>query len=284
MEQGLYLCFNPACNESGTILGLVCRLTKRNHFEALRFLAKQSTVETDIVEDLDSIFTKKIEPFSQAKLDELHAALFGSDGHRYMKKRGFEDSTLDYFRIGYSESKRMVTVPVHTYDGIPIGLVGRSIESKKFKNSKGLPRQETLFNIHRAKKTSDTVIFVEASFDVMRLHQAGYPNAVALLGGGISPSQFALINRHFSKVIIMPDNDDPEDHKNPNCYKCKAECLGHSPGIELGKKLAAGLKNKEVFWTKPIDDCKDACDMTDEQINEAVQNRESELERQLARL
>jgi DNA primase len=282
MEKGIFYCFNPGCGESGTILGLVCRLTRRNRFEALRFLSKKGQDDSNIIEDLDSIFNKEPVLFSQEKLDELNRAFPGSEGHEYMKNRGFEDDTLKYFHIGYSDNKRMVTVPVHSYDGKPLGLVGRSIDTKKFKNSVGLPRQETLFNIHRAKREGGSVIFVEASFDVMRLFQAGFPNAVALLGAGLSPTQFALINRHFAKVTIMTDNDDPADHMNENCRKCINECVGHSPGKILGKKLAAGLINKEIYWSLPIEGCKDPCDMTDDQINHAVKNSESDLERLLA--
>ncbi len=70
-----------------------------------------------------------------------------------------------YFELGYSENMGMVTVPVHSPDGMAIGIVGRSIEGKAFKNSTNLPKSKTLFNIHRAKKIGDQVIVVESSFD-----------------------------------------------------------------------------------------------------------------------
>jgi DNA primase len=37
-SKGLYLCFNPSCDASGTILELVKEVSHRNDFEALRFI------------------------------------------------------------------------------------------------------------------------------------------------------------------------------------------------------------------------------------------------------
>jgi DNA primase len=98
----------------------------------------------------------------------------------------YNQKSLYYFELGYSENMGMVTVPVHSPDGMPIGIVGRSIEGKAFKNSTNLPKSKTLFNIHRAKKIGDHVIIVESSFDAIRVHQAGFPNVVATLGGFLS--------------------------------------------------------------------------------------------------
>jgi hypothetical protein len=36
--KGLYLCFNPSCDASGTILELVKEISHRNDFEAMRFI------------------------------------------------------------------------------------------------------------------------------------------------------------------------------------------------------------------------------------------------------
>ena len=158
----------------------------------------------------------------------------------------------------------MVVTPVHSPDGIPIGIVGRSIEGKTFKNSTNLPKSKTLFNVHRAKKIGDNVIVVESNFDAIRIHQAGFPNVVATLGGFLSTDQHNLLNRYFNKITIMTDAD--------------------LAGRELGLGIANRLKNKDILWASYEygkiypHDAKDAGDMTDEEIKACIKNSVSDIE------
>jgi DNA primase len=158
----------------------------------------------------------------------------------------------------------MVTVPVHSPDGMPIGIVGRSIEGKVFKNSTNLPKSKTLFNLNRAKKIGDQVIVVESSFDAIRVHQAGFPNVVATLGGFLSTEQHNLLNRHFNKITIMTDSD--------------------VAGRELGYSIANKLKFKDLLWASCEygkiypHGAKDAGDLTDEEIKACIKNSVSDME------
>lgn len=259
-QKGLYLCFNPSCGASGTIVELVKNMTHRNEFEALRFIisAQKESVahfEDELAEILDD--KPEFEEFSQETLDRLHQGMT-DDGRVYLNGRGINDESIDHFKLGYSQNQRMVIVPVHSPDGIPVGLVGRSIEGKSFKNSTGLPRNKTMFNIHRARRASSTAIVVESSFDAIRVHQSGYPNVIATLGGSMSKINLNNINRNFNKVIIMTDAD--------------------TAGRELGKTIASSLKNKEILWAHYSNDmlyphdAKDVGDMTEKEIRTCIEN------------
>lgn len=259
-QKGLYLCFNPSCGASGTIVELVKNMTHRNEFEALRFIiaAQKESVakfEDELAEILDD--KPEFEEFSQETLDRLYNGMT-NEGREYLNGRGINDESIDHFKLGYSQSQRMVIVPVHSPDGIPVGLVGRSIEGKSFKNSTGLPRNKTMFNIHRARRASSTAIVVESSFDAIRVHQSGYPNVIATLGGSMSKINLNNINRNFNKVIIMTDAD--------------------TAGRELGKTIASSLKNKEILWAHYSNDmlyphdAKDVGDMTEEEIRTCIEN------------
>ena len=259
-QKGLYLCFNPSCGASGTIVELVKNMTHRNEFEALRFIisAQKESVakfEDELAEILDD--KPEFEEFSQETLDRLHKGMI-DEGRTYLNNRGINDESIDHFKLGYSQTQRMVIVPVHSPDGIPVGLVGRSIEGKSFKNSTGLPRNKTMFNIHRARRASSTAIVVESSFDAIRVHQSGYPNVIATLGGSMSKINLNNINRNFNKVIIMTDAD--------------------TAGRELGKTIASSLKNKEILWAHYSNDmlyphdAKDVGDMTEEEIRICIEN------------
>ena len=229
--------------------------------------------EAESLENFDSLLNDMLEDkpefveFPQEILNNLYNCLVASqEAQGYFKSRGIDANSITHFYLGYSPKQNMVTVPVHSPDGMPVGIVGRSISEKKFKNSNNLPRSKTMFNIHRAKKIGDNVIIVESSFDAIRLHQAGFPNVIATLGGHISTENISLINRYFNKVTLMTDAD-------------------HA-GRELANSIASRLKNKDLLWASYEygkiypHDAKDAGDMTEEEIKACIKNAVSNIEYQ----
>jgi len=267
-EKGAYICFNPACGETGTLIELVKKTLNKNEFEGIRYIASK---EAESVENFDEVLKDMFEDkpdfieFPQNTLDQLYNNL-GSNSHakEYFKHRNITEESMHYFKLGYSANMGMVIVPVHSPDGLPVGLVGRSISEKKFKNSTNLPRSKTMFNIHRAKKIGSQVIIVESTFDAIRVHQAGFPNVVATLGGHISHDNLNLLNRYFNKIIIMTDSDQA--------------------GRELGKIISNKLRNKDILWASHSygkiypNNAKDAGDMTDEEIKTCIKNSVSDIE------
>jgi DNA primase len=262
-SKGLYICYNQNCNSSGTILDLVKTLTNRNDFEALRFISVNKQSEGEAFEDgLKELLDEKPEftEYSQAEIDTLHNNLmqYMTDGKQYFISRQINEEAMEHFKLGYSYKQEMVTVPLYSPDGIPVGIIGRSIKDKRFKNSFNLPRNKTMFNIHKAKREGGTIIVVESSFDAIRLWQAGYPNAVATLGGSISDTNIQLLNKYASTVIIMTDND--------------------TAGRALGSTIANKLKNKNILWasydynTVYPHGAKDVGDLTDEEIKICVKS------------
>ena len=267
-KNGAWLCFNPSCGESGSLIELIKKILHKNDFEAIRYIsAKEAEAIENFDEELQAILEDKpeFEEFSQDVLDKLYNELGSNNaGRDYFKSRGISEESMHYFKLGFSAQQNMVIVPVHSPDGIPVGLVGRSISEKKFKNSTNLPRSKTMFNIHRAKRIGDTVIIVESTFDAIRIHQAGFPNVVASLGGHISPENLHLLNRYFNKIIIMTDADEA--------------------GRQLGMTIANKLRNKDTLWASYSygkiypHDAKDAGDMTDEEIKACIKNAVSDIE------
>jgi DNA primase len=261
-ERGAFICFNPSCGESGSIIDIVKRLTERNEFEAIRFIkVKEIENDVDFEDTLSSVLEDKPDfvEFSQETLDRLHADLAGNKEARdYFEYRGINEESMKHFALGYSSAMNMVITPVHSPDGMPVGLVGRSISEKRFKNSNGLPKNKTMFNLHRAKKLGGIVIVVESNFDAIRVHQAGFPNVVATLGGHISNDNINLLNKYFTKIIIMTDSDEA--------------------GRSLGKNIANKLRNKEVLWAMYDDEilyphgAKDVGDMNDAEIKQCISN------------
>lgn len=278
-ENGTFICFSPACDERGSLLSLVMRVRGVSIFPARRIIDGHAGNSRPLEERVEDILKNKDElpRFPAEVIERMARDFWGSPAHEYMKGRGFDDETLSDFQIGYSKNKGLVAVPVHDWDGNPVGVIGRTIVGKRFENSKKLPTKSTLFNIHRAKR-KDRVIIVESSMDAMRLHQLGFPNAVATCGGFFTNHHAALVNKYFSEIIIMTDNEDPEDYKDVKCKKCKNTCLGHRPGRALGEKIIKMLPGKRIRWAAFGDGiiyphgAKDPGDMTPEENIQCISN------------
>lgn len=263
---GQYLCYNPSCDARGSLEALISQIGKFDTFEIAKFIRKLQVNKKDTFdEDLEQMFNEKPKfvEFSQEILDNLHKGL-GERAKNYFYTRKIEDDSFEYFYLGYSDKQDMVTVPLYSPDGMPVGIIGRSVEGKKFKNSDNLPRSLTMFNLHQAKKLSATIIVCESSFDAIRIHQAGYPNVVATLGGGISKENVVNLNKYSSSIIIATDADEA--------------------GRKLGMEIANKLSNKNISWAS-FDDgviypngAKDVGDLTDQEIKQCIKNAKSHFE------
>lgn len=203
---GKFFCFS--CQHVTDLIELVMHTSNRTYFESIRFI-KSKEQEGNLEQDINKALYVKPEfvPFDELILKRLHKNVYDSNKAKsYYAYRNISADSIIKFGLGYSEKQDMVTVPVHSPDGMPVGFVGRSIEGKEFKNTPGLPKAKTLFNLHRVK-TADKVYVVESSFDAIRLDQVGFP-AVATLGANVSNTQIELLQKYFNNILVIADNDE----------------------------------------------------------------------------
>ena len=180
----------------------------RTYFEAARFIKSKET-ESNLEAEINSKLVEKPEyvQYDQVLIKRLNQqALESPRAMRYYGGRLITEDSVKKFGLGYSDKQDMVTIPVHSPDGMEVGFVGRSIEGKDFKNTPGLPKSKILFNLHRVK-TAGKVYVVESSFDAIRLDQCGFP-AVATLGANVSNVQTDLLQKYFNNIIVIADNDE----------------------------------------------------------------------------
>jgi DNA primase len=72
----------------------------------------------------------------------------------------------------------------------------------------GFRKSLELFNLHRVLSIGrETAIVVEEFLDAAKVHQAGYPSVVSLMGWSLSQKQEDAL-AEFSKVILMLDGDE----------------------------------------------------------------------------
>jgi DNA primase len=180
----------------------------RTYFEAVRYIRSKET-ETDLELTINQALVNKPDyvPYDEIQIKRLNQqALESPRAIRYYSGRLITEDSIKKFSLGYSEKQDMVTVPVTSPDGMTVGFVGRSVEGKEFKNTPGLPKAKTLFNLSNVK-TSNKVYVVESSFDAIRLDQCGFP-AVATLGANVSNFQTDLLQKYFNNIIVIADNDE----------------------------------------------------------------------------
>lgn len=197
---GMFHCF--ACNETRTLVELLMDSLHITYFAALRIIGDD---DFNIVEELNELLAVQETTFPQSVIDKMHSQIDGR-GREYLNNRMITDESIEFYELGYSVKQDMVIWPVHSPKGELWGLIGRTVAGKIFKNSTGLKKSLTLYNLHRVW-TSDRIFVVESSFDAMRLGQVGVP-AVATMGAGISATQISLLHKSFDDVIVIPDNDE----------------------------------------------------------------------------
>jgi len=229
--NGTFFCFS--CHKVASLIEFVMHMSGRTYFEATRFIKGKET-ESDLTKEINKQLYDKPEfvTYDELILKRLYNNLISSErGKDYFNYRKITNPSWLKFSLGYSEKQDMVTVPVHSPDGLPVGFVGRSIEGKEFKNTPGLPKAKTLFNLHRVK-TADKVYVVESSFDAIRLDQVGFP-AVATLGANVSNIQIELLQKYFNNIIVIADNDEAGGNMKTKII----EKLGHRVSvIQLDKQ------------------------------------------------
>ena len=205
-ESGLFFCFS--CQHTADLVELVMYVTKRTYFESVRFIEGKKTsidFQSDILNKL--VVKPEFVPFDDVMIKRLNLqALDSPRAMRYFSGRKITEASVKKFSLGYSDKNDMVTIPVTAPDGMMIGFVGRSVEGKEFKNTNGLPKSKTLFNLHRVKASREVYV-VESSFDVIRLDQVGLPS-VATLGANVSNKQIELLRQNFNDIYVIADNDE----------------------------------------------------------------------------
>lgn len=153
--------------------------------------------------------------------------------HPYLIARGIDPITATYFGIGYYAGPGMmskrVAIPIHNESGKLVAYAGRAVSTDheaKYKFPPGFRKSEELFNLHRVRvNTPCRLVVVEGFFDCIRVHQAGFPDVVALMGCSMSNNQIGLLQRHgCSRVILLLDGD-AAGHRGAHAI---SQDLGHA--------------------------------------------------------
>jgi DNA primase len=242
-ENGLFYCFS--CQETKTLIEVIMQASGRTYFEAARLVDSKSDSK-NLLQSITETLEKKAEfkEYDLEVINKLHTNVFRNKrAQEYFTSRKITKESVIKYTLGYSENQDMVTVPIYTPEGLCIGFVARSIEGKVFKNTPGLQKSKTFFNLHRAKRY-DKVFVVESSFDAIRLEQVG-ARAVATLGATISKEQRSLLKQYFNQVIVLGDSDEAGQNMSKKLIASfGAGCI--APSLPEGIKDVSDLSDNEL--------------------------------------
>lgn len=173
----------------------------------------------------------------------------------YILQRGFTKSTVKIWGVRIDKVIHCLVIPIYSIDNELVGIVRREVPGyelptrTKYWYSPGFSVSDHLFgaNVHRPLGST---ILVEGPLDVMRLHQFGHTNAVALLGAHCSNNQQKLLAKLGNVVYTGLDMDEA--------------------GLIARKKIIKDLSGKFVVkvinWPE-----KDPGECSQEQVDEAIQ-------------
>jgi DNA primase len=134
--------------------------------------------------------------------------------HPYLTERGLDAETVQHFGIGYNRGSGFMSgrilIPIQDENGFLVAYAGRSVDQAepKYRFPPRFRKSLVVFNLHRAAVAADMgVIVVEGFFDCFKVHQAGLPCVVALMGCSLSLRQEELLCEHFREVVLLLDGD-----------------------------------------------------------------------------
>jgi DNA primase len=217
LGRGLWRCFT-ACGGGDTV-DLIRKIERCSYSEAARHLQR-------IAASFLPKSPRPVSPFSpsdkQAFTPFTRSLALNPGCHFLQNIKGILPATAARFEAGITNSspflKNTVAVRLHDMDGNPLGYCGRRLEPDaasrfgKWRFPNNFPKAQVLYNAHRAYRFQNQgIVLVECPWAVMRIAQAGFPNAVALLGTSFSQIQINwLANANF--IFLMLDGD-PAGHR-----------------------------------------------------------------------
>jgi 5S rRNA maturation endonuclease (ribonuclease M5) len=135
--------------------------------------------------------------------------------HAYLAQRGISPAIARLFGVGMYGGNGFLAgrcvIPIRDEKSQLVAYAGRAVngEEPKYRFPAGFRKSQVLFNLDRAMQTgSRNVIVVEGFFDALKVHQAGHPAVVALMGSSFSQRQSELLLSHFASITLMLDGDE----------------------------------------------------------------------------
>jgi DNA primase len=209
LERGLWRCFTH-CG-GGDCVELIRRIESCTFAEAARHLNRLAFGRAGPcaakVNTIASVRKSSFKPFTRS-------IPLNPESPFLQLTKAITVATARRFEAGVAGSSPFlastVAVRLHDTHGSPLGYCGRQLDPDmrqrfgKWRFPKNFPKGAVLYNAHRAHPfIKSGIIVVECPWAAMRLAQAGFPNAVALLGTLPSQIQIAWLSKARSLLLLL---------------------------------------------------------------------------------
>lgn len=218
-SRGCWRCFTH-CG-GGDVVDLALRLGGGDYCAAARLLASTLTHvggPRALTEPPDTARRER-EPLSAFTPYTRQLALHPV--HPFLRAKRITPTVARLFGCGFWPRggflRSSIGVRLHDLAGRPLGYAARRLRPEdiaargKWSLPRGLPKRTLLYNWHRVDPRAHTIILVEGPFDAMRVHQAGFPAVLALLGTHASPAQLDHL-RALRRLVLLLDGDPAGAH------------------------------------------------------------------------
>ena len=211
LSKNVFQCF--ACQARGNVLDFVAAMEQCSIREAA--LRLQQWFGVSVYPAMPDKQKGELVRKEEASNLPLRFALTAVEmNHPYLAQRGIDPPTAAEFGVGFYPGPGLmsgrIVIPICNLHGQLVAYAGRALDDRppKYKLPVGFRKALELFNLPRAAAAGGkTVIVVEGYFDCMRVHQAGFPRVVALMGSSLSAAQESSLLRHFEHIVLMLDGD-----------------------------------------------------------------------------
>jgi len=259
-RQPLVHCF-ANCGISGTYEHAISIIEGVSERDARRLILRHSTAAqagtTDEVRyrvgERKHVTQGAAVETDRSRLEAGDFAFLGRDAIAYLDQRGIDQPSRGKWQLGFNEEEKRIVIPAFDERGTFRFLIKRSIEHDKrmkYLYTEGVTRTSLLFGacqLDTEHVRLHGLVLCEGSLDVIRLHQVGVTNAVALLGTGISKRQARIVDKISPKRIYLFFDKDASGVSNIFAVK---QALPHYPLFVVryprGKSDPAELTGKEV--------------------------------------
>jgi DNA primase len=216
LTKNIFQCF--ACQAHGNVLDFVVAMEQCSIREAALRLQQWFGIRPSVLRLYPAAAGRqngKLVRKEEGSNRPLRFALTGVEGnHPYLAQRGIDPATAAEFGVGFYPGPGLmsgrIVIPICNLHGQLVAYAGRALDDRppKYKLPAGFRKGLELFNLQRAIATGGRiVIVVEGYFDCVRVHQAGFPCVVALMGSSLSAAQESGLRRHFEGIVLMLDGD-----------------------------------------------------------------------------
>jgi len=249
-DTGLWKCFS--CGAGGTLPILVSRL------------GGDTTTVRDVMRQAVINKTKRIvekrDPDEPVRCDERTYNRFSDPPAIELHERGITRRSVDHYGVRWNDDRHSWILPIRDQQG---KLMGWQEKAGKWVRNwpVGVEKGHTVFGGHLTK-SKERLIVVESPLDCCRIWTAGHDGAVATFGSAVTAEQIKIL-RGGKPLVIAMDNDDA--------------------GQVSKLKIREAIPRAHIF-NYTGSGAKDPGDMTDEQIDRALQQAHTPMSRLRRRL